>query len=257
MRAGAVWPRPCRWGGQGVWRGGRGVSMGRPAPLEWRVSGRLEPKRRAFAERVTRQGEEAIGKLAQELLENPVVSRRAVGGVGDARAGDACPGGRAGRAQPALGERSRAADAPPALGLAAAGGRSRTGSTASSSESSGLDDAPLEPSGSTRSRPHWSGSSPRCGAIRLRYALTAAPLGTDGCLGQRAGGHRPEALLADPQRVGRSILVRAGSSRSETSSSAAAWSSAPLRQREQRRRLHLDRDRSRASHPRSGPVGPS
>ncbi len=26
-------------------------------------------------ERVTRQGEEAIGKLAQELLENPVVSR--------------------------------------------------------------------------------------------------------------------------------------------------------------------------------------
>jgi septal ring factor EnvC (AmiA/AmiB activator) len=27
-----------------------------------------------FRERVTRQGEEAIGKLAQELLENPVVS---------------------------------------------------------------------------------------------------------------------------------------------------------------------------------------
>ena len=31
--------------------------------------------------RVTRQGEEAIGKLAQELLENPVGERRAVGRV--------------------------------------------------------------------------------------------------------------------------------------------------------------------------------
>jgi chromosome segregation ATPase len=31
-----------------------------------------EPK--GFRERMTRQGEEAIGKLAQELLENPVVT---------------------------------------------------------------------------------------------------------------------------------------------------------------------------------------
>jgi predicted nucleic acid-binding Zn-ribbon protein len=30
---------------------------------------------KGFRERVTRQGEEAIGKLAQELLENPVVGR--------------------------------------------------------------------------------------------------------------------------------------------------------------------------------------
>jgi predicted nucleic acid-binding Zn-ribbon protein len=30
---------------------------------------------KGFKERVTRQGEEAIGKLAQELLENPVVGR--------------------------------------------------------------------------------------------------------------------------------------------------------------------------------------
>jgi hypothetical protein len=36
--------------------------------------GGMSDDEQGFKERVTRQGEEAIGKLAQELLENPVVS---------------------------------------------------------------------------------------------------------------------------------------------------------------------------------------
>ena len=42
---------------------------------------------------VTKQSEEAIGKLAQELLENPVVTSALIGGVRDPRARDARPGG--------------------------------------------------------------------------------------------------------------------------------------------------------------------
>ena len=43
--------------------------------------------------RVTRQGEEAIGKLAQELLDNPVVSRALSAAFETRRAGDARAGG--------------------------------------------------------------------------------------------------------------------------------------------------------------------
>src|SRR5450631_223940 len=39
---------------------------------DWRAHSMTEDK--GLRERVTRQGEEAIGKLAQELLENPVVT---------------------------------------------------------------------------------------------------------------------------------------------------------------------------------------
>ncbi len=46
------------------------------APRGWRYSARVvtEENENTGLRRVTRQGEEAIGKLAQELLDNPVVS---------------------------------------------------------------------------------------------------------------------------------------------------------------------------------------
>src|SRR5438270_1033494 len=58
-----------------------GVLAGRPAPARpvvcsaaYLLRGDNMTEDKGLRERVTRQGEEAIGKLAQELLENPVVS---------------------------------------------------------------------------------------------------------------------------------------------------------------------------------------
>ena len=72
--------------------------------------------------RVTRQSEEAIGKLAQELLENPVVSRRAVAGVRDARAGVRAQEVAMGALNLPVGERPGAAHPARAQRLAAARG---------------------------------------------------------------------------------------------------------------------------------------
>jgi predicted nucleic acid-binding Zn-ribbon protein len=47
---------------------------GRPGPLH-RIDGSQMSDEQGLRERMTRQGEEAIGKFAQELLENPMVTR--------------------------------------------------------------------------------------------------------------------------------------------------------------------------------------
>jgi hypothetical protein len=60
--AGPVWAKPC--------------ATVTPLFGEPEIGGlqKLSEDSRGLRERVTRQGEEAIGKLAQELLENPVVT---------------------------------------------------------------------------------------------------------------------------------------------------------------------------------------
>ena len=107
-----------------------------------------------------RQGEEALGKIAEELIANPVVNG-AIARAFEAREKCATgPGGRDGRAQPPLGGRHRARDPAPALALAAARGASRTRSTASRSGwPASRRAAPTRSAGSrsawTRSRATW------------------------------------------------------------------------------------------------------
>ena len=195
--------------------------------------------------RVTSQGEEAIGKLAQELLENPVVSRRAVGGVRDARARDARPGGRDGRAQPPLGQRPRAADAPRAERLAAPGGDRG------------------------RARPARAAARARLGdvqALEERLARIEAALERlEGADAAGVSGTERPARLARRSPSVRRRSARAASSPSRCSASRSASGSirpplgeqqvgdeqqrrgreaAPRGQREQRRGLHLDRERA-------------
>ena len=101
----------------------RSGRLGRPAPTSHRATlradGRPGAGRDASSSKLSRQGEEALGKIAEELIANPVVNgaiTRAFEAREKARAG---PGGRDGRAQPPLGRRHRAPHPPAALALAA------------------------------------------------------------------------------------------------------------------------------------------
>ena len=73
-------------------------------------------------DRIARQGEDALGKLAQELLENPLVNSAIARAFDGAREGRPGAGDRDGRAQHPVGGRRRAPHAPPAFGVAADGG---------------------------------------------------------------------------------------------------------------------------------------
>ena len=104
-----------------------------------------------------------------------------------------------------------------------------------------------------RSRRCWPGSRASLAAPAAEQAasgLTPAPLPAQRA--QRGLAHpplgRPQLVLADPDRSGRT--------RSDTTSSAAASTPRAAGEREQRRGLHLDRERapaapSRARAPRS------
>ena len=194
---------------------------------------------KGLRERVTRQGEEAIGKLAQELLENPVVSGALSRGVRDARARGSGPGSRDGGPQPALGERPRAAHAATARRLAAARGdrgRARPGRAADRRRRR----TPRSTSGWPRSRSSSTRSRRRSRDSRRRRRSA---------LGRRPRGRAP-APRTSPSRcsasrsASSSIRRRLGRSTSETISRLAASSLVPGGEREQRRRLHLDRDRA-------------
>ena len=79
----------------------------------------MRPPHEGLRSGITRQGEDALGKLAQDLLENPLLNgaiTRALRGAGEGGPG---PGGRDGRPEHPLGGRRRAPDAPRAVGLAA------------------------------------------------------------------------------------------------------------------------------------------
>jgi hypothetical protein len=64
---------PLRRDESGAARPQTGLQVGHGGVNAARYSGRMTDDE-GLRERVTRQGEEAIGKLAQELLDNPVVS---------------------------------------------------------------------------------------------------------------------------------------------------------------------------------------
>ncbi len=70
-------------------------------------------------DRLARQGEDALGKLAQDLLENPLVNGAITRAFSAREHAEPGAGGRARRAQHPLGGRRRAPDAAPAVGLAA------------------------------------------------------------------------------------------------------------------------------------------
>ena len=73
-------------------------------------------------DKLARSSEDALGKLAQDLLENPIVNSRDLARVRRPRARRPGAGGRDGRAQHPVGGRHRAPDAATAVGLAAARG---------------------------------------------------------------------------------------------------------------------------------------
>ena len=73
-------------------------------------------------DRLARQGEDALGKLAQDLLENPIVTGAISRAFGARERAVAAQETRDERAQPAVGRRPGAPDAAAAVGLAAARG---------------------------------------------------------------------------------------------------------------------------------------
>ena len=145
---------------------------------------------KGLRERMTRQGEETIGKLAQELLENPVISGALSRGVRDPRARGAGPGSRDGGPQPALGERPRAADAATARRLAAARGdrgRARPGRAAGRGRRLGH----------ARSTSAWPRS--RSSSTRIEAALTRSE---DDVVAPSATSAQAERPRRRPRRAG-------------------------------------------------------
>ena len=85
-------------------------------------------------DRIARQGEDALGKLAQELLENPTVNS-AIARAFDARErAVACAGAAIGALSIPSARRRRAPDARAALGVPAHGGHRGRGSTGATSQ---------------------------------------------------------------------------------------------------------------------------
>ena len=148
--------------------------------------------------RVTRQGEEAIGKIAQELLENPVVSG-ALSAAFETRERAMHAQEVHGRAEPAFGERPRAAHAAGAERLAAARGhrgrprprRARSNGWSSSSTSEAALER-LEQALSRRAAPASAG--------RVSRLARRAPLPERGA--RRRAARRRRSASAAREQVG-------------------------------------------------------
>ena len=223
--------------------------------------------------RVTKQGEEAIGKLAQELLENPIVSG-ALSAAFETRE-------RAMRAQEvALG----ALNLPSASDLERLTRRLRSVSQRLEGIEDGLDR--LEHAHRAgRSRPGPGGSAGRdrgdaraarggrgcrsapgrgqaqaqaqAGAKKAkpRRGIRVGELAPPGGAAQRRSRDLAQPQLGGGERVGVDPAAL-GRSTSETISTAAGREAPAAGEREQRRRLHLDRARPGAAS-RSSPARPS
>ena len=145
-------------------------------------------------DRLAKQGEDALGKLAQDLLENPLVNGAITRAFEAREKASAGPGGGARRAQHPVGRRRRAAHAPPALGLPAPRGHRGRRRPARRSAS---------PSSRPTARNPLAAVDERLGAIEAQLAKLAADVALlTGAVRRRARAGAARAGAARGRQAG-------------------------------------------------------